>query len=123
MSAFLFTRRVAWLLIAIGLAVALIYQLMERDGNWLGLVFLIVPDLSIFLSMSPGLERGQLHPRAVPVYNALHHPLVPIVLIAIALTGLLSGGWLTAGLAWLLHIAIDRVAGYGLRTREGIQRA
>ena len=40
--------------------------------------------------MSPGLQKGQLAPRAVPLYNALHLYLGPLVLAAAIATGLLA---------------------------------
>jgi Domain of unknown function (DUF4260) len=58
---------------------------------------------------------GQLHPRAVPLYNALHRFPGPILLAFVP-------GFLLAAVAWGLHIAIDRTVGYGLRSRDGFQR-
>jgi Domain of unknown function (DUF4260) len=59
--------------------------------------------------------KGQLHPRAVPLYNALHRFIGPILLAFVP-------GFLLGALAWGLHIAIDRTVGYGLRSRDGFQR-
>src|SRR4051812_9202523 len=79
------------------------------------------PDLALLLGAGAGLEPGQLHPRAVPVYNAVHRFVGPAALVVL---GLLAGpGWLVAGLAWGVHVALDRSVGYGLRTPEGFQRA
>ena len=86
------------------------------------LVGLIGPDLALLLGVSRGLAPGQLHPRAVPLYNALHRPWAPLALVAAAATGLLASPWLVLGAAWLVHIAVDRVVGYGLRTPDGFQR-
>src|SRR3954463_12983039 len=57
------------------------------------------PDLALLLGAGAGLAPGQVHPRAVPVYNAVHRFYGPVVLIAAAGVGLLGGGWLVAGLA------------------------
>jgi hypothetical protein len=81
------------------------------------------PDLALLLGAGAGLAKGQLHPRAVPVYNAVHRFWAPLALVVAAATGLLGVGWLIAGLGWCAHIAMDRMVGYGLRTREGFQRA
>ena len=35
----------------------------------------------------------------------------------------LPAGYLVGAAAWALHLAVDRVAGYGLRTPDGFQRA
>ncbi len=68
------------------------------------------------------MARGQLHPRAVPLYNAVHRFWVPLALIALAVLLLRSAFWVVSGLAWLAHIAFDRASGFGLRTSEGFQR-
>jgi hypothetical protein len=81
------------------------------------------PDLALLLGAGAGLAKGQLHPRAVPVYNAVHRFWLPVALVVAASAGLLGVGWLIAGLAWCAHVSMDRMAGYGLRTREGFQRA
>jgi hypothetical protein len=61
-----------------------------------------------------GLAKGQLHPRAVPLYNALHRFIGPILLAFVP-------GFLVGALAWALHIALDRTVGYSLRTRDGFR--
>jgi len=85
-------------------------------------LFAIAPDLSFLAGMGGGLARGQLHPRAVPIYNAVHRYWAPVVLVAVTLV-LHSPEWLAAGLAWIAHISFDRSLGFGLRTREGFQRS
>jgi hypothetical protein len=84
-------------------------------------VFAIAPDVAFLFGMSSGLARGQLHPRAVPIYNALHRYWAPAVLVLITFL-LRSPEWLAAGLAWTAHISFDRSLGFGLRTPEGFQR-
>jgi hypothetical protein len=80
------------------------------------------PDLALLLGGGAGLARGQLHPRAVPLYNALHRPAAAALLVALAGLGVLTAWWLVLGLAWLFHISVDRAAGYGLRDARGFQR-
>lgn len=100
---------------AIGLVV------WQRASWWQLVVFAIAPDISLLIGASSGLERGQLHPRAVPVYNAVHRLAVPVALAIVA--GLLQQpAWVAAGLAWIAHIGIDRSLGFGLRNSEGFQR-
>lgn len=91
-------------------------------GGWQAIGFAIAPDIALVLGMSSGLARGQLHPRAVPLYNALHHWAGPI-LLGIAAVAWIGLPWLAGAVAWALHIAIDRAVGYGPRTAEGFQRA
>jgi uncharacterized protein DUF4260 len=106
-------------LLAAGLAIAIV---VTRYASWWpAAAFSLAPDLSFLAGMSSGLERGQLHPRAVPIYNAVHRYWAPAVMVAITfIVG--SPEWLAAGLAWVAHISFDRSLGFGLRTREGFQR-
>jgi hypothetical protein len=39
---------------------------------WQPWVFLIAPDVALLAGIGEGLNPGQLHPRAVKLYNALH---------------------------------------------------
>ena len=106
-------------LVAAGLAVV---DVVTGRSTWLPLiVFAMAPDLALLAGAGPGLERGQIHPRAVPFYNAVHRFWAPAVLVAVSL--LLAPAWLAAGLAWIAHIAFDRSLGFGLRSPEGFQRA
>ncbi len=92
-------------------------------GLWQFFAFGAMPDIALFLGIGSGLAAGQLHPRAVPLYNALHAPAGPLALAAVVIAASLPAGYLVGALAWALHIAVDRVAGYGLRTPDGFQRA
>lgn len=81
------------------------------------------PDLPLLLGAGKGLERGQLHPRAVPLYNLTHRFWGPLALGVAAVAADLAAAWLVGALAWATHIAVDRALGYGLRTRAGFQRS
>jgi len=96
--------------------------LTQHAAWWQLVVFAIAPDLALLAGGGQGLERGQLHPRAVPLYNAVHRFWAPAVLAAVSLA-LMDPAWLAGGLAWSAHIAFDRSLGFGLRTRDGFQRA
>jgi hypothetical protein len=118
MTATLFTpRRIAYS----GLALALLAACLVVQGPWWQAVaFGLAPDLPLLAGMSHGLERGQLHPRAVPLYNALHRFTGPVLVgVAFVLLGVSPLG----PLAWALHIAFDRTVGYGLRASDGFQRS
>ncbi len=114
-------KRLAYLVLGLlgaGLAVAAVVT--QHSSWWQLAVFAIAPDLALVYGAAPGLARGQLHPRAVPIYNAVHRFWAPAALVAV---GLATGpGWLAGGLAWVAHIAFDRSLGFGLRTPEGFQR-
>ena len=103
------------------LIAALALEVAATDTPWwLVVVFLLGPDIALFLGIGSGLEKGQLHPRAVPLYNALHRYWGPAALALASIV--LPEGWLAAALAWALHVSVDRTVGYGLRTPEGFQR-
>jgi hypothetical protein len=92
-------------------------------GYWQIAVFGLGPDVALFVGAGRGLAKWQLHPRAVRLYNLLHGFWGPVALAALASFGVISIGFAIGALAWLFHIALDRAVGYGLRTRDGFQRA
>jgi hypothetical protein len=112
----------SYALLALLLGAVLIVLLITREARaWCLLAGALAPDATLFLGIAPGLAKGQIHPRAVPLYNALHRVLGPVVLAAAALLWL-GLPWLVAALAWGAHIALDRSLGIGLRTRDGFIR-
>ena len=114
--------RPAYAALAAALLAACIYVLVDRGtGWWQFFAFGAMPDIALFVGIGAGLAKGQLHPRAVPLYNALHRFTSPVV-FAILAVAFLPAGYLVGALAWGLHIAVDKVAGYGLRTPDGFQR-
>ena len=86
-------------------------------------LFAVQPDTDLLLAIGAPHRPGQLPRRAVPAYNALHHPATPLLLLLAATAGPLARLWVVAALAWGAHIAFDRACGYGLRTPDGWQRA
>ena len=78
--------------VAAGLLGAAVVVVVATGAGWAWVAAtFMAPDVALLLGAGRGLAPGQLRPRAVPLYNALHHP------------------------------AMDRAAGYGLRTRDGHQ--
>jgi uncharacterized protein DUF4260 len=113
--------RIAYAALTAVLIAALALEVAATDTPWwLVVVFLLGPDIALFAGIGSGLEKGQLHPRAVPLYNALHRFWGPAALALASIV--LPEGWLAAALAWALHISVDRTVGYRLRTPEGFQR-
>jgi Domain of unknown function (DUF4260) len=104
------------------LAVAVFELVTHGTGWWQFFAFGAGPDLALFAGIAPGLAKSQLHPRAVPLYNALHRFWGPVALGALAALGVVSLGFFVGAVAWALHIAVDRTVGYGLRTPDGFQR-
>jgi Domain of unknown function (DUF4260) len=134
-------RSLAWLILGVALIVFAIYEVLVHDlGPAPIVIFLLLPDLALLAGAGQAHARGQLPPRAVPAYNLTHRPVVPITVIAVALVALLAVRLLVqaadqfeadrhlpllvyvAGIAWLAHIALDRAAGFRLRTPDGWPR-
>jgi hypothetical protein len=110
--------------IAAGLFAATVAVGMRGDASgWLALGFAVMPDLSMLAGIGQPINKGQLAPRAVPFYNALHSLIGPVLLLAAALAFGWSPSWIGAALAWATHIMVDRTVGYGMRTPEGYQRS
>ena len=105
------------------LAVAVLEAVTQGAGYWQLAAFALGPDLALVYGAGAGLERGQLHPRAVWLYNLLHRFWLPAALAVVSATGLLPLGYLVGAFAWAFHVALDRAVGYRLRTRDGFQRA
>lgn len=119
-------RRTAYTVAAVALLAAAIAAFVAVDaGWWVFPVFLIGPDLAFLAGIghSDRLERGQMPSRAVPAYNALHRIWAPLAVGLVAAAGLLPPVLLVGALVWGFHISFDRALGYGLRTRDGFQRA
>jgi len=116
-------RRPAYALLAVSLLAAIVAAVAKGQAEWwMAVAFGLGPDVALLLGAGPGLEKGQLHPRAVPLYNVLHRFWGPVALAAVAAAGLVSSAFLVGALAWAFHIALDRSVGYGLRGPDGFQR-
>ncbi|MFF7474825.1 DUF4260 family protein [Streptomyces sp. NPDC008092] len=121
-------RRTAWLAGAMFWTAFAILEGVHHGwlAGALALLFLILPDLTFLVALdeAPRMAKGQLPPRAVPYYNAMHRALVPLgLLAAYAVQPFFSWPPAFAALCgWLAHISYDRAFGYGLRTKEGFQR-
>ena len=121
-------RRTAWAAwAAFLLAFAILEGINHGAAAWAALAAgLIAPDLT-FLAAARAHEtvsRGQLPRRAVPFYNTAHRTWIPLALVVAYSVGPLQAPALfTFLLSWMLHIAVDRVAGYNLRGKDGFIRA
>jgi hypothetical protein len=117
-------KQVAYGALAATLLALAVFELVNHGtGWWQFFAFGAAPDLALLAGIAPGLAKGRLHPRAVPLYNALHRVWGPLALAALAAVDVVSLGFFVAAIAWALHIAVDRTAGYGLRTPDGFQRS
>jgi hypothetical protein len=114
-----------WMLFAAVIAAAsIVLASISGSSGWWVAAGLIGPDLAFLLAIGvPNTTPGRMPARVIPVYNALHRPVGPIVLgvVSLALVAIPSAS-ATVGvvaLSWLAHIVWDRSVGYGLRDREG----
>lgn len=113
--------KVLWLVAALLLLVPLIFFCV-RVGWPAAVVTLaaaILPDVTLIGAFA---GNGLLKRSRVGAYNFVHSPSLPLAFLAISIVLLFIGGWwplAVISLAWLLHIAVDRVAGYGLREPDG----
>ena len=118
------TPQLRHLWIVPGLAIAVYASGIAGEHN-LGLfpllLFGILPKLPFFIGIGQPTERGQLPPRAVVGWNAMHHPAVPLALLGVAATGLLPIFWTVSALAWLSHVVVDWGLGDGLRSADGFR--
>ncbi len=124
------STRLRWLLLAVALLAFAVFEAVKYGGVAIAVlgVFLVLPDVALIGAFA---DRGRLRAERVRAYNLLHAPAVPLVLIAASIVlPLPELGWglrgglelFLAGLAWLLHVAVDRAAGYGLRAPDGSVR-
>jgi hypothetical protein len=116
-------ERFAYAAALAALLTATVLEVSQHGGLGAAIAGGVGPDLALLLGAGAGLAPGQIHPRAVPIYNAVHRFWGPAALVAVAAAGLLGDAWLVGGLAWGAHVALDRTVGYGLRTREGFQQS
>jgi hypothetical protein len=118
-------KRVAWAALAVFLLAFVVLEVINHGGPALvaALLLLVAPDLTMVIGDGAAGD-GKLSPKAVPYYNAVHRPWIPLAVLIVYSVGAL-GSWVplfTAGLGWLAHVALDRAFGYGLRERDGSRR-
>jgi hypothetical protein len=116
--------RVAYAGLAAALLASAVALIVVWNAAWWQTVACALgPDLAVLYGLAPGLARGQLHPRAVSLYNALHRFRGPLALALAALAAGLPLGYLAGAVAWGLHVAFDRAIGLRPRSRDGFERA
>ncbi|WP_159792159.1 DUF4260 family protein [Puerhibacterium puerhi] len=118
--------RAAWGALAAVMLAATLVGTITHGGATVALALLGVlgPDLALLAGAGQPHGAGQLPPRAVGPYNLVHRPWLPLAAIAggALLDQPAAAALSTLGCAWLLHVAVDRVVGYGLRAADGYQR-
>src|SRR5437868_10109006 len=93
-------KRLAYALLGFAAAALGIAVVVTQHASWWQLaVFAIAPDVTLLFGFHGGLQRGQLDPRAVPFYNAVHRFWAPVVPVVFAFA-FHADAWTAAGLAW-----------------------
>ncbi|MFI9551926.1 DUF4260 family protein [Nonomuraea endophytica] len=113
--------RVAWAALALFLLAFTVLEVFNHGVPALvtAIAVVIVPDLTMLIGAREA-GKGRLSPKAVPYYNFMHRPWIPLVILVGYSFGPIDFVPLfVAGLAWLLHVAADRAFGYGLRNPDG----
>jgi len=114
-------KRLAYALLFLAAAAGAIY--MAGLAVWQLWFFALAPDLTFLFAGGANLQKGQIRPHAVPLYNAAHSLIGPALLAAVVLLLVGRGPWLAGALAWAAHIAADRASGFGPRASTGFQRS
>ncbi|WP_322410386.1 DUF4260 family protein [Microbacterium invictum] len=112
------------LLVAAGGALAATVAVAITGGGsaWWIAVGLIAPDILPLFAFRTPTEPGRMPRTMVPVYNATHALVGPILLAGLALV-VGSADILLVAASWLTHILWDRAVGYELRGKDGAPRA
>lgn len=112
-----------WIVPALAIAVYANLLAGEHGVSILALLaFGIVPHLPALLGVGQPHARGQMPRRAVPLFNAMHHPVPPLVVLGLAAIDVLSPFWFVGALVWFSHIVADLALDQGLRTADGWSR-
>jgi hypothetical protein len=107
------------------LLAAAIAEIVLHGGAtiWTALLGLVGPDFAFFVGIGRPHEPGRLPRLAVPVYNLLHRPWLPLIVLVVVTvdgqTNAQAAPYFVGALAWLAHIALDRALGFNLRARDG----
>jgi hypothetical protein len=101
-----------------GLAVAILGS--RTDSSLMAIAvmvaFGIAPHLAFLAGIGQPHPAGQMAPRALAVFNAMHNPIVPAAIVALNLTGVIPTLLFVGATAWLGHIVIGWGIGDGMRT-------
>ncbi len=115
-------RRTAWAVVAAALVAFAVFEAVKH-GGWIAaavVVGAVAPDLTLLVGAGGGpVPHGHLPRAAVRPYNLAHHPLPPLLLVAVTSFVPGAAAVFAVGLAWLAHIAVDRACGYGPRRPDG----
>jgi hypothetical protein len=112
---FRFRPRHLWILP--GLAIAIVGSRTDSSLTAIGVMvaFGIAPHLAFLAGIGQRRPAGQMAPRALAAFNAMHHPAIPAAIVALNVTGAIPTLLFVGATAWLSHIVIGWAIGDGPR--------
>jgi hypothetical protein len=113
---FRFRPRHLW--IVPGLAIAIVGSRTDPSLTGIGVMvaFGLAPHLSFLAGIGQRRPAGGMAPRALAVFNAMHHPAIPPAIVALSLTGVIPTLLFVGATAWLSHIVLGWGIGDGIRS-------
>jgi hypothetical protein len=116
---FRFRPRHLWILP--GLAIAIVGSRTDSSLTAIGVMvaFGIAPHLAFLAGIGQRRPAGQMAPRALAAFNAMHHPAIPAAIVALNVTGAIPTLLFVGATAWLSHIVIGWGIGDG--PRQGVR--
>lgn len=103
------------------LAATVVAATVMGVSGWLIALGLLAPDLVPLVAFRRPEQPGRMPRSMVPLYNATHSLVGPLVLLSVGVLLFSPVAGVVAG-SWLTHIVGDRAVGYGLRTADGQNR-
>jgi hypothetical protein len=100
-----------------GLAIALLGSRTDSSLTAIGVMvaFGLAPHLAFLAGIGQPHPAGQMAPRALVAFNAMHQPVVPAAIVALGVIGLVPSLLFVGATAWLGHIVIGWAIGDGPR--------
>ena len=101
-----------------GLAIAILGSRMDSSLAGIGVMvaFGVAPHLASLAGIGQSHPADEMAPRAIAAFNAMHQPVLPVILLGLAVTGLVPSILVVGGTAWLSHIVIGWAIGDGKRS-------
>src|SRR5690349_13018036 len=112
---FRFRPRHLWIIP--GLAIAIVGSRTDSSLTAIAVMvaFGVAPHLAFLAGIGQSRPAGGMAPRALALFNAMHHPALPAAIVALNLTGVVPTLLFVGATAWLSHIVIGWGIGDGPR--------
>lgn len=96
-----------------GVAIAIVGSRTDASLTAIGVMvaFGLAPHLAFLAGIGQPHAAGQMAPRALALFNAMHMPVIPAAIIALYLTGVVPTLLFVGATAWLGHIVVGWAIG------------